>query len=84
LRRNLSYFCRAFLGLIYINISTHTCKTNVRDYGSRDAIKCGLLAVALTVPILTLYLVCTLRKSVLEPTAKPSHTEARLLCKVLE
>ena len=53
-------------------------------YGNSDAIKCGLPAVARTVPLSAWHLFTTLRKFVLEPIAKPSHTETRLLRKVLE
>jgi hypothetical protein len=47
--------------------------------------KYGLVALryALSVPVLTSYVICALLRPVFEPIAQPSHAEASVLGKVL-
>lgn len=50
-RKNLSYFGRTFLGLIYIDITRRTCIRGWTVVKILTWEKCGLLAVLCTVPV---------------------------------
>lgn len=82
-RRNPPYLERKCLRLLYINIIKKFLYFNLDFYGDMVAKKMWFSCGSRHWTCLTLCVILTVRRFVLETIAKTSHTETKLLCRIL-
>jgi len=80
---NLPYFGWKFIRLIYIGMNNHTYISELNAYRDNDSRIAWSSGGSMYSTCCKLYIIRTQRRSVLEPIAKPSLTEASVPSKFL-